>query len=286
VTWEVHTIRIVGGVRTSLYETINTLVPDSLLDRVGRDQLVYDLADGVYGWEIDFTRELRPGDRFTVLFEYLSSSEGERRYGRVLAANVETAGVAHPAYVLSDDEGRNAYYNADGVSLRRAFKIYPVQFRRISSGFSRARFHPVLRTSRPHLGIDYAAAVGTPIEATAEGTVVRAGRWGTYGVMVALRHVRGIETRYAHMSRLAPGLRPGVRVRQGQVIGFVGMTGLVSGPHVHYEFIKNGRHLNPRSADLGNGEPVPATRREEFEQARDAFERLLGRPGRAVVRTD
>jgi murein DD-endopeptidase MepM/ murein hydrolase activator NlpD len=164
--------------------------------------------------------------------------------------------------------------------------MYPVKFRRISSRFSRARLHPVLRTSRPHLGIDYAAAVGTPIEATADGTVLRAGRWGSYGIMVGLRHVRSIETRYAHMSHLAPGIRPGVRVRQGQVIGFVGMTGLVSGPHVHYEFLKNGRHLNPRSVDLGDGEPVPSARREEFERVRDAFEGLLEQSGRAVARTD
>jgi murein DD-endopeptidase MepM/ murein hydrolase activator NlpD len=286
VTWAVRTIRIVGDVQSSLYETIDALVPDTLLDRGGRAQLVEDIADGVYGWEIDFTREIRPGDRFAVLFEYLMSSEGERRYGRVLAANVRTGKVAHTAYVLSDDEGRNAYYNADGMSLRRAFRMYPVKFRRISSRFSRARLHPVLRTSRPHLGIDYAAAVGTPIEATADGTVLRAGRWGSYGIMVGLRHVRSIETRYAHMSHLAPGIRPGVRVRQGQVIGFVGMTGLVSGPHVHYEFLKNGRHLNPRSVDLGDGEPVPSARREEFERVRDAFEGLLEQSGRAVARTD
>lgn len=286
VTWDVHTVRVMGDVQSSLYETIDELVPDSLLDRAGRAQLIDDIADGVYGWEIDFTRELRPGDQFTILFEYLTSSEGERRYGRVLAASVEAAGVEHTAYVLSDAEGRNAYYSADGLSLRRAFKMYPVRFRRISSRFNRARFHPVLKTSRPHLGIDYAADLGTPIEATADGTVLRAGRWGGYGIMVGLRHVKGIETRYAHMSRLAPGIRAGVRVRQGQVIGFVGMTGLVSGPHVHYEFIKNGRPVNPRGVDLGDGEPVPAQRRVEFEQVRDAFDRLLRRPGRAVVRTD
>jgi len=286
VAWAVHTVRIAGGVQSSLYETIDDLVPDTLLDRTGRGQLVDDLADGVYGWEIDFTRDMRPGDPFTVLFEYLTSSIGERRYGRILAASVYTAKVEHTAYVLSDEEGRNAYYDANGVSLRRAFKMYPGRFRRISSRFSRARVHPVLKTTRPHLGIDYPADIGTPIEATADGRVVRAGRWGSYGIMVALRHVRDIETRYGHMSRLAPGIRPGVRVKQGEVIGYVGMTGLVSGAHLHYEFLKNGRHLNPRSADLGDGEPVPASRREEFERVRDAFQRVLGQPGRAVVRTD
>ncbi|MDH4043791.1 MAG: M23 family metallopeptidase [Gemmatimonadota bacterium] len=286
VTWTVQTLRIVGDIQSSLYETLDDLVPDTVLDRPGRAQLAWDLADGVYAWEIDFTRDIRPGDRFTVLFEHLTSSLGERRYGRVLAANVQTAGVEHTAYVLSDAEGRNAYYNADGMSLRRAFKMYPVQFRRISSNFNRGRMHPVLKTRRAHLGTDYAADQGTPIEATADGTVIRAGRWGGYGIMVGIRHVKDIETRYAHMSRLAPGIRAGVRVRQGDVIGFVGMTGLASGPHVHYEFLKNGRQLNPRGVDLGDGEPVPAARREEFAQALAAFDGLLGRPGPAVARTD
>ena len=144
----------------------------------------------------------------------------------------------------------------------------------------------MLKTSRAHLGTDYAANIGTPIEATADGTVIRAGRWGGYGIMVGLRHARDIETRYAHMSRLAPGIRPGVRVRQGEVIGFVGMTGLVSGPHVHYEFLKNGRHLNPRSVDLGDGEPVPKARRAEFNTVRETFDRFLGRDAATLARSD
>jgi murein DD-endopeptidase MepM/ murein hydrolase activator NlpD len=155
--------------------------------------------------------------------------------------------------------------------------MYPVRFRRISSGFSQGRFHPVLKTTRAHLGTDYAAAPGTPIYSTADGTVIRAGRWGGYGIMVAIRHPRGIETRYAHMQGLAKGIRAGIRVRQDELIGFVGMTGLADGPHVHYEFLKNGRHLNPRRADLGDGEPVPGTRRAEFDAVRAAYDRLLGR---------
>jgi murein DD-endopeptidase MepM/ murein hydrolase activator NlpD len=160
--------------------------------------------------------------------------------------------------------------------------MYPVQFRRISSNFSRSRLHPVLGVSRPHLGTDFAADVGTPIEATGDGTVIRAGRWGGLGIMVGLRHAKGIETRYGHMSRIAAGIRPGVRVRQGDVIGYVGMTGLTNGPHVHYEFLKNGRHLNPRRVDLGDGEPVPAAQRPAFDSARVAFDRLLGRPPRVA----
>jgi murein DD-endopeptidase MepM/ murein hydrolase activator NlpD len=277
VDWAIERERVTGAVQSSLYETLDALIPDSVLPTLGRSQLAWDLADEVFPWQIDFTRDIHPGDGFVVVYERLMSSLGEVRYGRVLAADIETAGQENTAYVLSDGEGRNAYYDAQGRSLRRAFKMYPVKFRRISSGFSRGRFHPVLRTTRAHLGTDYAADTGTPIEATGDGTVIRAGRWGGYGIMVALRHPKGIETRYAHMSRLASGIRPGVRVRQGQIIGFVGMTGLANGPHVHYEFLKNGRHLNPRRVDLGNGEPVPARLRAQFDSVRAAYDHLLGR---------
>jgi len=287
IGWTVHTARIAGSVQSSLYETVDNLIPDSVLNSQSRQSLVWALAEDIFGWQIDFTRDLRPGDEFTVVYEFLTSSLGEMRFGRVLAADIHTAGVENTAYVLSDDQGRNAYYDDRGMSLRRAFAMYPVRFRRISSNFSRARLHPVLGVNRPHLGTDYAANIGTPIEATADGTVIRAGRWGGYGIMVAIRHPRGIETRYAHMSRLARGIHAGVRVQQGQVIGYVGMTGLANGPHVHYEFLKNGKQVNSRRVDLGDGTPVPASRRDEFEAQRAAYDRLLGRDhGGAIARSD
>jgi murein DD-endopeptidase MepM/ murein hydrolase activator NlpD len=283
IAWTVDRERVVGEVRSSLYETVDALIPDSILSPLGRGQLIDDLADGVYAWQIDFTRDIHPGDRFVVLYERLVSALGETRYGRVLAASIETGNTENPAYVLSDREGRNVYYDAEGRSLRRAFKMYPVRFRRISSNFSRGRLHPVLKTTRAHLGTDYVASPGTPIYATADGTVLRAGRWGGYGIMVSIRHARGIETRYAHMQGLAKGIRAGMRVRQDQLIGFVGMTGLANGPHVHYEFLKNGRHINPRRADLGDGEPVPAARRGEFDAVRSAYDRMLGRQPQSTV---
>jgi murein DD-endopeptidase MepM/ murein hydrolase activator NlpD len=287
IAWTIGTERVVGEVRSSLYQTVDDLIPDSVMPAIERGKLIDDLADGVYAWQIDFTRDLRPGDEFVVIYERLVSSLGEVKYGRVLAANVETARHENPAYVLSDQDGRNAYYDHEGRSLRRAFKMYPVKFRRISSGFSRSRRHPVLHTTRAHLGTDFAADPGTPIYATADGTVIRAGRWGGYGIMVALRHPRGIETRYAHMQGLAKGIRSGTRVRQDELIGFVGMTGVANGPHVHYEFLKNGRHINPRRADLGDGEPVPSARRAEFDAVRAGFDRLLGRPAsQATAKVD
>lgn len=279
IYWTVTTEVAFGEVRSSLYETVDEIIPDDVLPSGERARLVWDLADGVFGWVIDFTRDNYPGDGFQIVYERLTSELGDVRYGRILAARLETRGTPNSAYVLTDDDGRNAYFDAEGNSLKRAFKLYPAEFRRISSGFSRNRFHPVLKTRRPHLGTDYAAATGTPIMATADGTVTRAGRWGGYGIMVAIRHPKDVETRYGHMSRLASGIRAGVRVRQGQVIGYVGMTGLASGPHVHYEFIKNGRHVDPReAAKYGKGDPVPESRRAEFDALRARYDRLLTPP--------
>lgn len=277
IPWSVDTRRVEGEIGSSLYETIDALIPDSILDGGERARLVWDLADGVFGWVVDFTRDNYPGDRVAILYERLISGMGDVRFGRILAARVETRGVENRAYVMTGVNGRNEYYDADGNSLKRAFLLYPAEFRRISGGFNRARFHPILKRARPHLGVDYAAASGTPIRVTGDGTVIRAGRWGGYGIMVAVRHAKGIETRYAHMRGLARGIAVGVRVHQGQTIGYVGMTGLATGPHVHYEFIKNGQHVDPRSAvRFGDGEPVPSDRRTEFERVRERFDRLLG----------
>ena len=284
IYWDVTTEFAHGAVQSSLYETVDALIPESLLPAGERARLVWDLADGVFGWVVDFTRDNYEGDGFQIVYERLTSEFGDVRFGRILAANIETRGTENSAYVMTDDDGRNAYFDADGRSLKRAFKLYPAEFRRISSGFSRSRYHPILKRSRPHLGVDYAASTGTPIIATADGTVVRAGRWGTYGTIVAIRHPKGVETRYAHMSRLASGIRAGVRVRQGQVIGYVGMSGLAAGPHLHYEFIQNGRHVDPRAAlRYGKGDPVPESRLAEFDSIRTQYDRLLAVPSAPTV---
>ena len=284
IYWEVTREVARGAVRSSLYETVDELISETLLPAGERARLVWDLADGVFGWVIDFTRDNYEGDGFQIVYERLTSEFDDVRFGRILAAKIETRGTENAAYVLTDDDGRNAYFDAEGRSLKRAFKLYPAEFRRISSGFSRSRYHPILKRSRPHLGVDYAASTGTPIIATADGTVVRAGRWGTYGILVAIRHPKGVETRYAHMSRVASGMRVGVRVSQGQVIGYVGMSGLAAGPHLHYEFIQNGRHVDPRAAiRYGKGDPVPDSRRAEFDSIRMRYDRLLAIPSAPTV---
>ncbi len=276
VPWSIDVQMVRGVVKSTLYDAINEAVPDSLLPQEQRYYLIYDLADNIYGWVIDFYLDLWEGDEFTVVYERLTSRLGDVRYGRVLAARIETRGVENAAYVMTDEHGANVYYDDQGLSLKRSFKIRPVDFARLSSRFSSSRFHPILKQSRPHNGTDYAAPTGTPIQATNGGTVTRAGRWGTYGIMVSIRHTQGIETRYGHMSGLATGIKPGVRVGQGQVIGYVGMTGLASAPHVHYEILKNGRFRDPRDLlDTEPGRPVPAEEVEEFHAIMAQYDALL-----------
>ena len=274
IQWAVVREYVSGTINSSLNDAVHSAIADSVLPFGHRDRLIWNVAEDVYGWVIDFTRDNRPGDRFDILYERLVSSAGDVRYGRLLAASVETGGKPNTAYVMSDAQNRNVYYDGDGRSMRRAFLRYPVQFRRISGGYG-SRYHPILRQYRRHLGTDYAARSGTPIFAAADGKVARAGRWGGYGLVVTIRHPKDIETRYAHMSRLARGIKPGVPVKQGQTIGFVGMTGLTTGPHVHYEFLKNGRQVDFRTVDMGDGDPVPDPLRGEFEAARASFNRIL-----------
>ena len=283
IEWTADVQRASGSISGSLWATLDQIIEDTVLSRAERDRLISDVADGVFGWVVDFARDLYPGDRVELLYERESSSLGDVRFGRVLAVHMETRGVDNAAYLLPALDGRLQYYDEDGQSLRRAFLLRPVEFKRISSGFSNRRFHPVLKTYRAHRGIDYAANSGTPIRATADGTITRAGRWGSYGVMVEVRHAYSVRTRYAHMTRVASGIRPAGRVKQGQVIGYSGMTGTATGPHVHYEFIRDGVHVDPRTAvRYGTAEPVPNPRRDEFDVIRaQYYSRLFPKNARA-----
>lgn len=285
VLWRVEVERVDGAIQTSLSDALHDAIPDSVLPRAEVNRFISDLADNVFGWEIDFSRDVTGGDRFHLAFERLGSSLDDVRYGRLIAARIETRGAASTAYLLPDSLGRNAYYDERGISLRRTFKKAPVAYLHISSRFSNRRFHPVLGIYRAHEGTDFAAHMGTEIYATGDGVVRFAGRNGGYGLMVAIRHPRQIETRYAHMSRIAIDIQRGARVGQGQVIGYVGASGLANGPHVHYEFLKDGRHLNPRAVDLGDGTPLPEPRRKEFADLKARYDRLLQPAGlgRVVV---
>jgi murein DD-endopeptidase MepM/ murein hydrolase activator NlpD len=268
IPWKVTRQRVSGVIGSSLYEALDHAVPDRVLPLNERRSLAWAIAE-VYDWQVDFTRDVHPGDRFRVLFEQLESPEGERRFGRVLAVEVDVAKT--PAFAFSfagDSTQPTGFYDERGRSLKRAFLRAPLQFRRVSSGFG-ARYHPVLHIWRSHQGIDFAASYGTPVRATADGMVVVMGRGNPgYGNLIELRHATGIRTRYGHLSAFARGLRVGERVQQGETIGYVGSTGLSTGPHLHYEFLVNGRPTNPRRKDMGAGTPVPKNLRAAYDSVR------------------
>jgi murein DD-endopeptidase MepM/ murein hydrolase activator NlpD len=277
IRWQAQETRIEGVIDNSLYEALDAGVSDEQLDSGNRRRLAWDLAD-VYAWQIDFTRDIQPGDRFQVVFERLVSEDGEVRVGRVLAGDLTISGKSLTAFRFGGGSGRTAlYYDTGGNSLRRAFLRAPVEFRRISSNFAGRRFHPVLGLTRRHEGTDYAAAPGTPVMAAGDGIVLRVGRAGGYGNLIELRHLNGITTRYGHLRGFARNIRSGVRVEQGQVIGYVGSTGLATGPHLHYEFRMNGVAKDSRRVTLGSGAPVPSQDRPAFEQERDRLLSLLHR---------
>jgi murein DD-endopeptidase MepM/ murein hydrolase activator NlpD len=232
----------------------------------------------IFAGEIDFNTGLQPGDRFGLVFEKFTREARPATYGAIEAAEFENDGRVLRAIRFVPPGGQPAYYDEQGRSLRRFFLASPLKFEpRITSGFSRGRFHPVLKTNRPHLGVDYGAPVGAPVVAVAAGTVVSATYDAANGRMVRLRHSGGYETYYLHLSAFAAGIRAGARVNQGDVIGRVGATGLATGPHLDYRVRKNGVFVNPviEHRNMPPGEPVPAAARAAFELRRDAALELL-----------
>jgi murein DD-endopeptidase MepM/ murein hydrolase activator NlpD len=227
------------------------------------DQLIMQLAD-IFGWDIDFALEIRSGDRFTVIFEEDYLDGQKLRDGPILAAEFTNRGNTYQALRYVDDSGRADYYTPKGRSMRKAFLRAPVDFRRISSRFTKERYHPVLGKKRPHRGVDYAAKTGTPIKASGDGKVIFRGKKGGYGNTVIIQHGQTYTTLYAHLSRYNKKARKGKRVKQGQVIGYVGKTGLATGPHLHYEFRVNGVHRNPLTVKLPAAEPIAKKYRDDF----------------------
>ena len=288
IAWLPQRLRLQGAIKTSLYEALDAALPDSVLPPAERQSLAWAIAD-VYDWEVDFTRDVRTGDRFEVLFERLVSQEGERRFGRVVASRVDVARTPSYAFFFETDTllGQGGFFDDHGRSLKRSFLRAPLQFRRISSRFG-GRVHPILGTYRMHEGVDYSAAYGTPVRATADGWVTRAGRDGGYGNMVEVRHANGIRTRYGHLSGFARGLRVGSHVQQGETIAYVGSTGLSTGPHLHYEFVINGRPTNPQRTNAGVGAPIPRSQQNAFEAVRSelAIELEPPRSSSGVIKVD
>jgi murein DD-endopeptidase MepM/ murein hydrolase activator NlpD len=258
----VDTIVLTGVVQTSLYRAL--LDGDDFgVPSDERERVVDMLADKIFAWQLDFSRDLRIGDRFRILYERHVRPDGTARSSRILGVQFNVNSRDYEAYAF-DAHGLLDYFDREGESLRRAFLRAPLQYRRISSAFSRSRFHPILQVNRPHNGVDYAAAAGTPVYAVGDGVVRRAGSGDGYGNVVDIAHSRGYSSRYAHLRSFATGIRPGVRVKQGDVIGYVGMTGLATAPHLHYEFHSNGRAIDPNSIRDITGDPVPRTYRGQF----------------------
>jgi murein DD-endopeptidase MepM/ murein hydrolase activator NlpD len=264
IVWHAQPFVVEGTVQSSVSEAITSAVNDDVLPMESRVQLVWSLAD-VYDWSLDFSRDVQPGDRFHVLAERLVSSEGEVRFSRVLAARLDVG--PHPlyAYRFDNSDGQQEFYDDQGKSMKREMLRAPLEYKRISSGFSKSRYHPILHYSRPHQGIDFSAAYGAPVRAVGKGTITYAGRMGGYGNLVEIRHNDHTSTRYAHLSGFGPGIHVGAHVEQSETVGFVGASGLATAPHLHYELRINGIAVNPRHQfAAGEGTPLPESRRASF----------------------
>lgn len=234
------------------------------------DNLVMQLA-GIFAWDVDFALDIREGDNFSFLYQekyYKGKKIGD---GDILAASFNNQGKSYYAIRYEDAKGYVQYYTPKGDSMRKAFLRTPVDFARISSRFTSARYHPVLHKIRAHKGVDYAASIGTPIKASGDGKVFFAGRKGGYGNVVILQHGTRYTTLYGHMNSFRRGIRVGSKVSQGQIIGYVGKTGLASGPHLHYEFRVDGVHRDPLKIALPNSQPIEAARKTEFMQYAEAM---------------
>lgn len=227
--------------------------------------LTMDLAN-IFGYDIDFALDIRRGDEFEVIYEE-KVVEGKRvGSGDILAARFVNRGKSYSAVRYTNKQGNTSYYNADGTSMRKAFIRTPVDFARISSRFSNGRRHPILNKIRAHKGVDYAAPHGTPIKSAGDGKVILAGRKGGYGNTVIIQHGNRYRTLYAHMQGFAKGVRTGTSVKQGQIIGYIGTTGLSTGPHLHYEFQVNGVHVDPLGVKLPMADPIAANEKQRFLQ--------------------
>jgi len=220
---------------------------------------VMDWMDRVFQWQVDFSRQVQTGDTYRLVLERVVRPDGTMRTGHLISAEYLNRGMPYRAIWFDpNDDGEGTFYDEDGNSVRRAFLMKPLQFRRISSVFSNNRLHPIHNIRRPHRGVDYAANSGTPVMATGDGVVIHAGNKGELGKLLEIRHPNGWVTRYGHLRGFGQGIRVGTRVRQSQTIGYVGMTGGATGPHLHYEMRRSGGEaIDPLSVDLPAGDPVP-----------------------------
>ena len=255
-----------GIIKSSLFEAAAQAdIPESV---------IMDLAS-IFGWDIDFSLDIRQGDRFGIVYNELYKDDVKIREGRILAAEFVNNGKTYRAVYYTDPKGNGDYFDEDGKSMRKAFLRSPVEFSRISSRFSKKRWHPVLSKWRSHKGVDYAAKRGTPIRASGDGKVTHAGNKGGYGRAIFIQHGGRYTTVYGHLNGYARGIRSGKKVKQGQIIGYVGSSGLATGPHLHYEFRVNGVHRNPLTVKLPEAKPVHESYLAHFREKTSVYLSML-----------
>jgi murein DD-endopeptidase MepM/ murein hydrolase activator NlpD len=283
---QTDTVFVTGQIRSNLWMAVVGSPSLQFMPSGDRAKLM-DGLDRIFQWEVDFHRQVQPGDSYRVVFERDVRPDGSMRgSGRIVAAEFINEGTFfHAFWFDASQDGEGAYYDSRGRSVQRQFLLKPLEYRRISSRVQSARFHPVLRRWRAHNGVDYAANTGVPVMATADGVVTHRGWGGSYGNFVEIRHTRGFVTRYAHLSGFSSAVAAGGRVRQGQTIGFVGMTGLANGPHLHYELRQNGRVRDPLDIRIPPGTPIPEAAWLRWEARLADGRALLTGPGFAPRRT-
>ncbi len=243
---------VVAEIQSSLW--------NALADYPKHDWLTNQLANSIFAWDVDFSSDIQPGDTVRMVVDEYYHEGKFVKYGDIHAAELVNDGKSYRAFLF-----RDSYYDEKGNSIKRPFLASPLEFNaRISSGFTRRRMHPILNSVRSHMAVDYAAASGTPVVAVADGTVTSSGWNGGYGRLVQIRHASGLTTGYAHLSRIADGVRPGRTIKQGERVGAVGATGLATGPHLHYMMTRNGTPINPLSIKSEPPVPLPAKTKPEF----------------------
>ncbi|MGK2943597.1 MAG: peptidoglycan DD-metalloendopeptidase family protein [Desulfuromonadales bacterium] len=262
IAYTTETARVRGTIESSLFEAV-TSTGES-------DVLAMNLAD-IFAWDIDFILDIRQGDSFQALVEKRYREGQPAGYGRILAAEFTNRGTTFQAFLYQDGDRRADYYDSEGQSLRKAFLKAPLSFSRISSGFTTRRFHPITKTWKAHPAIDYAAPTGTPIKSVGDGVIIKKGYTSGNGNYIKIRHNSSYETMYLHMKGFAKNISQGKRVAQGQTIGYVGSTGLATGPHLCFRMFKNGSPVNPARVKAAAAQPIDKANRADFKIRTEAL---------------
>jgi murein DD-endopeptidase MepM/ murein hydrolase activator NlpD len=266
IKYDIKLITVAGSINSSLFVDASAAGL--------QDKTIMELAD-VFGWDIDFTADIRQGDSFKVIYEQRSLNGEAAKPGKILGAWFENQDQKYWAILYKDPDGKEKYYDLEGNSLARQFLKSSLDYKYISTQYTNQRVNPVTKNIDTHKAIDFAAPSGTPVVAAADGTVVYSDWKGGYGIDVEINHDNSYKTLNAHLSKIAKGIKNGVSVEQGQVIGYVGSTGLSTGPHLHFAMYKGGTSINPLTAQLPKGEPVKKEAKDDYYKTRDQVKSLL-----------